>query len=249
MYRLSSPASSPLARPWMANGMSLTMPTVETYAGLERLPTAPGALLSYLERPNGCPSAAFAGRHASASSSRFARAWDEISTILGNGLVMPPRFGRAIFAAAARIPGVVLLPTVVDVAGRHGIAVARTAAGLRTELIFEPHSYRFIGVQDIVLRPVPGLRAGTNFAGSALLQARVVNAAPVTPANQSLGVSECSTFLPGPYSVGSSGSAVAPPPSGSSSAGSSSSGSGPSSRSGSSSRSGASSRLAPPPDQ
>lgn len=186
-----------------------------SYAGLSTLPTSPAALLAYLERPNGCPAGLAVGSR-SIRLDRADRAWNAISDILGNVMVLPPRLGHALFEAAARIPGVILLPSVTDAAGQRGIAVARTASGvLRTELIFTPRSYRFIGVQDVLLTSGDGLRAGMVWAASALLRAEVVNAAPVTRAGSQYAPASCGSFMPGLYTIGSSSA-------GSSSSGSSS---------------------------
>jgi hypothetical protein len=63
--------------------------------------------------------------------------------------------------AAARLPGSVVLPNAADAAGGGGIAVARNdTPGERTELIFAPRSYRFIGGQVVLLHQAPGLRPG-----------------------------------------------------------------------------------------
>jgi hypothetical protein len=178
-------------------------PATGSYAGLGTLPTSPAALLAYLEEPNGCPPAMAVGGR-SVRLDRAGRAWNAISDILGNNMVLPPRLGHALFEAAARIPGVVLLPSVADAAGQRGVAVARTAGGvLRTELIFAPRSYRFIGVQDVLLKSGDGLRAGTVWAASALVRAGVVNAAPGTPAGNAYTPASCSTFMPGIYVFGS----------------------------------------------
>jgi hypothetical protein len=174
-----------------------------SYAGLGTLPTSPAALLAYLEKPNGCPPGiAVDGRNVRLGGAD--RAWNAISDILGNIMVLPPRLGHALFEAAARIPGVTLLPSVTDAAGQRGVAVARTAGGvLRTELIFAPRSYRFIGVADVLLKSGDGLRADTVWAASALIRAGVVNAAPATPAGNAYTPASCSTFMPGLYAFGS----------------------------------------------
>jgi len=173
------------------------------------MPGCPQALLSYLEEPNGCPPASIGSR--TVRFGRADRAWNQIATILGNNMVIPPRLGQALFRAAAQIPGVILLHDVVDAAGHRGIAVARTASGvLRTELVFAPRSYRFSGVQDVLLKATQGLNAGTVWAASALVRAKVVTRAPATPGRGQYAPSQCG-YLPGLYGVGSasSGSAAA----------------------------------------
>jgi len=197
-------------------------PGVSSYAELQTLPTSPRALLSYLGKPGRCPPASIAGR--TVRFSRADRAWNQIGTILGNNMVVPPRLGQALLRAAAQIPGVILLHNVADAAGRRGIAVARTASGvLRTEMIFAPGSYRFIGVQDVLLKAGHGLPAGTVWAASALVRARVVDRAPATSGRGQYAPSQCG-YMPGLYAVGSASSGSAA--SSSSSSGPAASGSG-----------------------
>jgi len=57
-----------------------------------------------------------------------------------------PAVQAAVFQAMARIPGISLRLDGVDAAGRHGIALAYTATGNETELIFEPGTYKYLGV-------------------------------------------------------------------------------------------------------
>jgi hypothetical protein len=153
-------------------------PVHVTYAWVRTLPTDPGALLSYLETHNGCDlPPPFAAQHAS----RYAAAYSEIFAILRELFVLPPRFGSALFDAAAMIPGVTVLPRVTDAAGGTGIAVAMTLRQmsflppLRVELIFDPHTYRFVGLQEVSVR---GRGAGTVEVADRLVSASVVAAEP-----------------------------------------------------------------------
>jgi hypothetical protein len=175
---------------------------VNTYAGPSQLPQSPSALLGFLAKHAGCPALGDAFSRGNRAS-RADVIWDAIANILGDNMVIPPRLGHALFLAAARLPGVILLPHVTDAAGRSGIAVARTPGGvLRTELIFAPGSYRFIGVNEVLVRPAFGLRAGTVFAASALVHARVRDMAPKAPDRAGYVPSWCGTFIPTMYSVG-----------------------------------------------
>lgn len=128
-----------------------------TYAGLRTLPTSTGALLAYLA---GLPS----GGQDSAD-----REWLGANLIAGLNPVLPPRFAAALFRAVARIPGTALLPTATDAAGAHGIGIARTAAGIRAELIFGPGTYRLTGQQYTVLRQAHGRPGGYVESATALL--------------------------------------------------------------------------------
>lgn len=150
-------------------------PFIFTYAGLEKLPTAPGALLDYLyqEQARAC------------SGYRFpvARAQLEfwgIFTILSDVPVLPPRFGEALFDAAAQIPGMAIIKNVRAATGQPGIAVALTShlatspAGPNgVEFIFNPRTYRFIGTNS--LNPTVPRYA----VEGALVASKFVSTAPV----------------------------------------------------------------------
>lgn len=151
-----------------------------TYAWLSTLPSAPGALLAYLEHHSACT---FSTVPVDTSHA----AYSEVYTILSAVYLMPGRLGAALFTAAARIPGVRVLRHVTTAAGQPGIAVAMTARAtpaapaahaplgppLRYELIFSPRSYRFIGLQAVTAR-------GVITSGQAVTSARVTPHAPRT---------------------------------------------------------------------
>jgi hypothetical protein len=71
------------------------------------------------------------------------RAFTEIAQILYKNHL--PAVQEAAFRAAGRIPGVQVRRNVADAAGRTGVAVTRTEAGHRHELIFDPATYRYLG--------------------------------------------------------------------------------------------------------
>ncbi|MEU7903431.1 CU044_5270 family protein [Actinoplanes sp. NPDC049118] len=56
-----------------------------------------------------------------------------------------PAVQEAAFRAAGRIPGVQVRRDVTDAAGRAGVAVTRTEAGTREELLFDPITYTYLG--------------------------------------------------------------------------------------------------------
>jgi hypothetical protein len=144
-----------------------------TYAGLEELPTAPGALLDYLYREQ----SGFC-QGTDATVSRAELEWAAIYSIMTDVPVLPPRFGAALFTAAAQIPGVTVITNVTTAAGQPGIAVARTMPvnsqnprASRLELIFSPHSYRSIGISATQLQAPASTSAtavtGTSFVATA----------------------------------------------------------------------------------
>ena len=77
-------------------------------------------------------------------------AFTTISDLL-NGTIAPPKVAAALYRAAALIPGVTLAPGATDAIGRHGVAVAQTAGGVRTELIFNKTTLRLIGERTIMV--------------------------------------------------------------------------------------------------
>src|SRR5712691_3976233 len=89
----------------------------------------------------------------------------------------------ALFRAPALIPGVTVVRSATDAAGGHGIAVATTgtlghAGPFRFELIFDPRTYRFIGLQYIALTSAPGQIPGHVVHAETVISSRVVNTAP-----------------------------------------------------------------------
>jgi hypothetical protein len=67
---------------------------------------------------------------------------------------LPPASLSALFSAASRIPGVVVDKDAVDVSGRHGIGVKMP--GGSAELIFDSHTYEYIGEHQDVAHEVNG---------------------------------------------------------------------------------------------
>lgn len=147
-----------------------------TYADLERLPTAPNALLDYLyrEQSGSC-------QGTGATVSRAELEWAAIYSIMTDVPMLPPRFGAALFTAAAEIPGVMVIRNVTTAAGQPGIAVARTIRSgasqdthgtYRLELIFSPHTYRSIGIS------VTHLQSPMSMWATAVTGSRFVATAP-----------------------------------------------------------------------
>ncbi|MFI5998192.1 hypothetical protein ACIBAC_40875 [Streptomyces sp. NPDC051362] len=81
----------------------------------------------------------------------------------------------AIWQAAARIPGVVLIRDSVYAAGRHGPAIAHVSDGERTEYIFDKNTHLFVGEHSYLIKDTPAGKAGMVTATSAALSRNVVN--------------------------------------------------------------------------
>lgn len=109
-----------------------------TYRLLQRLPTDPHALLAMIYRLE-------QGHGPGPDQEAFVT----IGDLLGDR-VAPPRVAAALYQAAALIPGVSLIPDATDAIGRHGVAVAQTADGIRTELIFRRTGLQLIGERTVI---------------------------------------------------------------------------------------------------
>jgi hypothetical protein len=172
-------------------------PALVSYAWVKTLPTDPGTLLAYLERNSGCNH--LLRTPMTHGLDRYDAAYSEIYVILASLYLPPPKVSAALFDAAAKIPGVTVLPYVVDAAGGQGIAVAMTPAvgpasgRTRYELIFDPHTYRFIGSQAIA---VGSSARGTVLLASELLNVGFVNTEPTRYTMSSL------RFMGGPPGSG-----------------------------------------------
>jgi hypothetical protein len=115
-----------------------------------RVPTDPDRLLAYVYTiaaaepvwvsigagPDGSP-------HGFVRLSADQRAFTEIADILSKNHL--PAVQEAALRAAGRIAGVQVRRNVADAAGRAGIAVTRTEAGSREELVFDPITYQYLG--------------------------------------------------------------------------------------------------------
>src|SRR5919108_5016243 len=109
-----------------------------SYLDLTGLPTDPDALRELIEErkvEGGPPGDA------------------ETFTIIGDLLretYAPPKLRAALYQVAAELPGVELLGTVRDEAGRKGIGVGYTDGGERHELIFDRKTSVLLGERDVL---------------------------------------------------------------------------------------------------
>ncbi|MGA5301688.1 CU044_5270 family protein [Nucisporomicrobium flavum] len=127
------------------------------------LPTDPAVLLRQIYADT-------RGQGTSADGAAF----DFIGEALRESL-LPPQVAAALYRAAAKIPGVVLVTDSVDAAGRHGIAVARTDEfGERREWIFDATTFDYLGERSYLVRDTATGKAGTLTATTAVLERGVV---------------------------------------------------------------------------
>jgi hypothetical protein len=119
------------------------------------LPTTADAMLRYLYRPEGKGTDVVAPEW----TSKDQLAFDRVAYVLFLGAVSPAVHAAA-FRAAAHIPGVSVVADVVDLTGRHGVAITRTDRGVRAELIFDRDTFRYLGVNRTVVGPTPSVDLG-----------------------------------------------------------------------------------------
>lgn len=143
-----------------------------TYAWLGSLPTDPDALLAYLK----------ARQPSTNDSAPDQWVFDEIGGLLGG--VTPPRTAAALYRAAARIPGVTRAPGARDAIGRQGLGIARVDSGhaLRTEWVFDPADFTFLGSRTVLVKDTAYAKAGTLMSGSAEIENGVADRAGQRPA-------------------------------------------------------------------
>jgi hypothetical protein len=133
-----------------------------TYRFLQSLPTDPHALLSLIERDM------------QGQLPRPEEAFTTIGDLLG-AAIAPPQVSAALYRAAALIPGVTVVPDAIDAIGRHGVAVAYTFRGIRTEWIFSKKTFRYLGARDV------NVATGSSAGVSAVLRRAFVDHAGQIP--------------------------------------------------------------------
>jgi len=149
----------------------LNAPTYNLLAGL---PTDPAKLLAKIYAEN-----TTVGNGIGPDSAAFTT----IGDLLGESYP-PNALYPAIYRAAARIPGVLVVDDAVDAAGRHGVALARVdESGLREELIFDSSDYTFLGTREVRTNDADGIKAGTVVYSSAIVKRALVGAMKQIPAN------------------------------------------------------------------
>jgi hypothetical protein len=76
------------------------------------------------------------------------REFDAIGQMVAEA-ILPPKFSAALYRTAALIPGVAVIPDVVNAVGQHGVAIAMLELGQRTEWIFDKATLLPIGERDV----------------------------------------------------------------------------------------------------
>ncbi|MCX5230084.1 CU044_5270 family protein [Streptomyces sp. NPDC006553] len=98
-----------------------------------------------------------------------------------------PKLTAALYRAAAKIPGVVMVDSATDAAGRKGVAVARLdeTSGQRTEWIFDSKTFTFLGERTVQVKGDGGegglIKPGTVVFTHAIMVRAYVDDIKVTP--------------------------------------------------------------------
>jgi hypothetical protein len=144
-----------------------------TKAYLTDLPTDPAAMRTWLytvgpgtRQPENQTEADFA-------------AWDKMGETLREKYVAPME-KAAMFEAAATIPGTTLVKG-ANLAGRKGIAVARSDHQVRFEYIFDAKTYEFLGERVVVVGNLPPYPKGVVSRWTAQLKVAIVDRAGQLP--------------------------------------------------------------------
>jgi hypothetical protein len=153
-------------------GITLAGPNPMTgaYNALAKLPTNPDVLLRQIYKESD------ADRDPEVP--RDQAAFVAIGDLL-NESYPPAKVGAALYKAAAKIPGVVVVDDAVDAVGRHGVAIARQndTDGQRTEWIFDKKTLQLLGERTVqVTADKDGIfKPGTVTFTSAIRQRAVVD--------------------------------------------------------------------------
>ncbi|MGW3061557.1 CU044_5270 family protein [Streptomyces goshikiensis] len=147
-----------------------------TYRFLAGLPTDPGWLLEKIYADARLNHGEGSGSTTGPDQEAFVAIGDLLRTVEA-----PPGVSAALYRAAARIPGVVLVPEATDALGRKGAAVARVHKGQRTEWIFDTRSLRLLGERTVLLKDGPWGKAGTPVTSVAIVTRGVVDRAGQVP--------------------------------------------------------------------
>ncbi|MEU9364962.1 CU044_5270 family protein [Streptomyces avermitilis] len=160
-------------------GITLDSDTERTLNGpsydyLKTLPTDPDALLKKIYKET-------KGQGNSPDQEAFATVGDLLREQLA-----PAKLNAALYRAAAKIPGVVVVDQAKDAAGREGIALAHVdqQSGDRTEWIFDRKTYAYLGSRAVQVKQVDDIKPGTVLERTAVLERAVVDAQKQRPGAQ-----------------------------------------------------------------
>ncbi|MET8640012.1 CU044_5270 family protein [Streptomyces sp. NPDC004675] len=145
-----------------------------SYDYLRTLPTDPDTLLKKIYKET-----------EGQGNSPDQEAFTTVGDLLGEQLA-PAKLNAALYRAAAKIPGVVVVEHVKDAVGREGIALAHVdrQSGDRTEWIFDPKTYTYLGSRAVQVEQADDIKPGTVLEYTAVLERAVVDAQKQRPGAQ-----------------------------------------------------------------
>ncbi|MFD3582682.1 CU044_5270 family protein [Streptomyces sp. NPDC058683] len=170
-----SPAGETLSLPDEQGNTPKANLNFPSYDYLAKLTTDPDALLAKIYKET-----------KGQGNSPDQEAFTTIGDLLGESYP-PAKLYPALFKAAAKIPGVVVVNDAVDAAGRHGVAVARLdeTSGEREEWIFDRKSDVFLGERTVqVERRTDAdalIKPGTVLFTNAVMNRAIVDGIKQTP--------------------------------------------------------------------
>ncbi|MFI8082840.1 CU044_5270 family protein [Kitasatospora sp. NPDC086009] len=146
-------------------------PLRHSYDWLKAQPTDPDALLKVIYTTVSGP------------RDRDQQAFETIRAIVNEQLV-PAQSAAALYRAAAKVPGVIVVQNSQDAVGRTGLALARLDVqnGERTELVFDRTTFTYLGSRGIQVKQVNDIKPGTVTERTAVLERAVVDAQKERPA-------------------------------------------------------------------
>jgi hypothetical protein len=147
------------------------------YQAIAALPTDPDALLKLIT-----------AERRSEKGNQPANVRDElvfhaIESILSESIV-PPKVAAALYRAAAKMPGMTVVPDVTDAAGRHGVGVSVVGDGvvydgsIRDTMIFDKKTFSYLGSTSVLAKDGTGGKAGTVTRVTAVLTRSIVDQRP-----------------------------------------------------------------------
>ncbi|MFB7914499.1 CU044_5270 family protein [Streptomyces sp. NPDC056061] len=165
--RLDGRGATPRPAPASTAGPSVSAPT---HLHVASLPTDPDTLLALVR-----------DQTRGQGPDPDQRAFTAIGDLLAETWA-PPRVEAALYRAASGIPGVTVVGTAVDAAGREGVAVARTSHGQQTQWVFDRTTYEFLGERTVLTEAGDAGPAGTVVGVSAVLVRAAVDRVGELPA-------------------------------------------------------------------
>lgn len=141
------------------------------YRYLESLPTDPAKLFAKIYRET---------KGEGQAGGPDAEAFVTIGDLLREQIA-PPAVTAALYKAAAMIPGVHVIDDVVDVTGKHEVAVALNNPIATNEWLFDKSSLEYVGEQTISLKAGPLGPVGTIVGTQIMVERAIVDRAGEVP--------------------------------------------------------------------